>query len=72
MLILTSEMFDRIDAIRVDATKSIQLSTLPDELQIDLRQAINQAIDTTVAAVLKTNGTSTSTTISNTNSTLQF
>jgi hypothetical protein len=72
MLTLTSEMLDRIEVIRQAATTAIKSSTLPDELQIDLRQSLNQAIDTTVAAVLKANGTSTSTPVSNTNSTLQF
>jgi hypothetical protein len=58
MLTITSEMLDRIEAVRQSMTGSVKLSTLPDELQIDLRQALNQAIDTTVAAVLKSSGSS--------------
>jgi hypothetical protein len=72
MLTLTSEMFDRIDAIRQATTTAIKSSTLPDELQIDLRQALNQSIDTTVAAVLKAAGTSTSTSSGTTNTNLTF
>jgi hypothetical protein len=58
MLTITSEMLDRIEAVRQSMTGSVKLSTLPDELQIDLRQALNQAIDTTVATVLKASGNS--------------
>jgi L-asparaginase/Glu-tRNA(Gln) amidotransferase subunit D len=60
MLTITPEMLDRIEAIRQATTTAIKSSTLPDELTIDLRQAINESIDTTVAAVLKAAGTSTS------------
>jgi hypothetical protein len=70
MLTLTSEMFDRVEAIRQATTTAIKSSTLPEELQIDLRQALNQSIDTTVASVLKAAGTSTSSGTTNTN--LQF
>jgi hypothetical protein len=60
MLTITPEMLDRIEAIRQAMTTAIKSSTLPDELTIDLRQSLNQSIDTTVAAALKSAGTSTS------------
>jgi ABC-type oligopeptide transport system substrate-binding subunit len=60
MLTITPEMLDRIEAIRQAMTAAIKSSTLPDEWTIELRQAINQAIDTNVAAALKAAGTSTS------------
>ena len=55
MTIFTPEMFDRIDIVRAAASTAVKESTLPDELQIDMRQSLNQAIDGTVAAFLKAN-----------------
>jgi hypothetical protein len=56
MTVLTSDMLDRIETIRAANVTAIKASTLADDVAIDLRQAINTAIDTTVSAILKANG----------------
>lgn len=53
MIILTTEMLDRVETIRGAAISSIRASALPEELQIDIRQGINQSIDATVQSLLK-------------------
>jgi hypothetical protein len=53
MIIITNEMLDRIESIRDAATSSIRSSSLPESLQISLRQNMNASIDATVAAALK-------------------
>ena len=53
MIVLTTEMLDRVESVRSAAISAIRASALPEELQIDLRQGINQSIDTTVQTLLK-------------------
>lgn len=48
MLILTSEILDRIETIRDNVTAAITNSELSTELIIELRQAMNTTIDRTV------------------------
>lgn len=52
-------MFDRIEAIRGAAVTAIKGSTLPDQLAIELRQSINQAIDKVVSQAISTPSTGT-------------
>jgi hypothetical protein len=56
MIVLTTEMLDRVESIRNAVITATRASGLPDELQIDIRQGINQSIDATVQAVLKAAG----------------
>jgi hypothetical protein len=56
MIILTTEMLDRVESIRSAVTTATRASALPEELQLEIRQGINQSIDTTVQITLKAAG----------------
>ncbi len=53
MIILTTEMLDRVESVRGAAISAVRASALPEELQIEMRQGINQSIENTVQSVLK-------------------
>jgi hypothetical protein len=57
MIILTTEMLDRVEFVRGAAISAIRASALPEELQIEMRQGVNQSIENTVQSVLKTAST---------------
>jgi hypothetical protein len=52
MITLTPDYLDRIEVVRGATITAIKASTLPDEITIAMRQAINKAIDDTVQTIL--------------------
>jgi hypothetical protein len=60
MIVITTDTLDRIESIRDAIIAGIRTSELQQDLEIELRQSINQSIDTVVSNVLKANSTNNS------------